>query len=85
MAVQIVAGALFGFLAGLVNFAILRGDVRRWLSGGPMARFLVGQCARLALLTAIFFLAARFGALALLAALAGLLAARTVMVPGAAQ
>lgn len=68
--------AALGLLLGALHFAGLRWNSRLFTNGAPLWQPVLLQLLRLALTAAALLLCARFGALALLAALAGLLLAR---------
>lgn len=72
-----LAGAA-GFAFGLAYFALLGRNVALFLGGGGLAAATGLTLARLAAAVAVFALAARLGALPLLAALFGFLLARFV-------
>lgn len=67
-----------GAALGLLHFGTLRRTVDAF-AGGRTARALLMQLARLGLLAACLFVAARAGALPLLAAALGLLAGRAAI------
>ncbi len=77
LAMQFGAGALGGALLGYVYFRALWWNVAL-IDRGSTATALFLFLARFALLGAILFFIARFGALPLLAAAAGLLVARRI-------
>lgn len=72
--------ALLGALLGAGHFAALRGNVTRYLEGGSPGPALALHLGRLLLSALGFALIAPAGAVALLAALAGFLAARTMAI-----
>lgn len=81
LAAALVIGALAGGLIGALHFRALRGTVEAFAGGGSLARLLVLQFGRILLsAAALAAVAAAFGAWALIAAGAGLLAARTAAV-----
>ena len=71
---SIVIGLAIGFAAGLLHFRSLKSVARR-LANGDLTAILL-QLGRLALLGAVLFLMALFGAQALLAGAAGVFFAR---------
>ena len=71
---SIVIGLAIGFAAGLLHFRSLKSVARRLANGDLTAIML--QLGRLALLGAVLFLMALFGAQALLAGAAGVFFAR---------
>lgn len=75
--------ALFGTLAGLGYFAALRINVGLYLKGSGLAAPLALHGLRIALLGGALFLAARFGATALMASLAGIAAAKAIAIRAA--
>jgi F1F0 ATPase subunit 2 len=80
---DVLAVAPFGAIGlalGLAHFAGLRRDASRYLARGVQAGIVAGHAARLLASVAVLVLVARSGALPLLAALAGFLAARFVAV-----
>ncbi len=79
----LLAIALFGGIGlalGLAHFHGLRGDTRRYLAHGVRAGAVAAHVARVLATTAALVFLARSGVVALLAALAGFLAARFVAV-----
>jgi hypothetical protein len=78
LALQLCAGGLVGWIAGYGYFTALWWNVRL-IDGGATGRALLLLAARIAALTLTLFVLVRFGALALLAGAAGLLAARRVL------
>ena len=79
-AVPSVAGmALAGLLVGLAYFAALHQTVRRFTGGGWLGPVLL-TLGRIALIVALLVVAARLGALTLLAAFAGFVVARAIAV-----
>jgi hypothetical protein len=77
MLVQVLGWAALGAALGAVFFATLAYNARLYL--GPWSRAVLLQLGRLALLTALLVCAARRGAWPLIAAGAGILAARPVV------
>lgn len=75
----VVAMALAGLLVGLVYFAALHHTVRRFTGGGWLAPVLL-TLGRIALVVVLLIVAARLGALTLLAAFAGFVVARAIAV-----
>jgi F1F0 ATPase subunit 2 len=73
---------LAGILAGLLHFHLLRWNTGLFLTGGAR-RAIAAQALRLAVLTGVLVIAARFGALPLLLAALGVMIARQVVVRGA--
>jgi F1F0 ATPase subunit 2 len=73
-----VAGLLAGVLLGFAYFGSLWWNTRLY-STGTAVRALTVQVLRLGVLVAALVVLARFGAVALLAAVLGLLLARTVV------
>lgn len=78
-AVGVAVAVAAGFALGLAYFAALRANVRLYADGRPAAALAV-HAARTAVVVAAAVAAARAGAVPLLAALAGFVAARTVVV-----
>ena len=70
--------AVIGFVLGAAWFGTLRINTTLYLAGGALWQPVLLQLLRLATIGAAFFAFARQDALALLAALAGFLAARAV-------
>lgn len=68
--------AALGCLAGVLNFALLRQNVRGYLERGPTAGLIALQLLRIGALVAAFWIMARMGGAHVLAALAGFLVAR---------
>lgn len=80
---SLLAVALFGalgFALGLAHFYGLRRDARRYLARGMSLGTAAGHAARLLASAAVLVFIARTGAIPLVAALAGFLAARFVAV-----
>jgi F1F0 ATPase subunit 2 len=80
---NLLAAALFaavGFALGLLHFHGLRRDARRYLARGMSAGTVALHAARILGSVAVLVLIARGGAIPLVAALAGFLAARFVAV-----
>jgi hypothetical protein len=69
-----------GFALGLVHFHGLRRDARRYLARGVSLGAVAAHAARLLASAAALVIVARSGAVPLLAALAGFLAARFAVV-----
>jgi F1F0 ATPase subunit 2 len=79
LALQLCAGGLVGAIAGYVYFTALWWNVVL-MDRGATGRALLLLATRIVALTLTLFVLVRFGALALLAGAAGLLAARRVLV-----
>ena len=80
---NLLAAALFaalGFALGLAHFYGLRRDARRYLARGMSLGTALGHAARILGSVAVLVVIARSGAIPLVAALAGFLAARFVAV-----
>lgn len=80
---NLLGGALFaavGFALGLAHFYGLRHDARRYLARGVSPGTALLHAARILASVAVLVLIARSGAIPLVAALAGFLAARFVAV-----
>jgi F1F0 ATPase subunit 2 len=81
--IDLLAIAIFGgigFALGLAHFHGLRRDAHRYLARGMSPRTVALHAARLLASAAVLVLVARSGAIPLIAALAGFLAARFVAV-----
>ncbi len=68
--------SVLGALVGHVHFTLLAREARAMVGQGPRRGLWLGRILRLALTVGVLWLAARWGALPLLAALAGLMVAR---------
>ncbi|WP_136065921.1 N-ATPase subunit AtpR [Modicisalibacter radicis] len=78
---QALAGLTLGLAGGLVHFLSLAWNLKLFLAGRPWQAFGV-QCLRLAPTVALLAGLAQWGAVAVLAGLAGLLVARHVTLRG---
>ncbi|MGP8232091.1 MAG: ATP synthase subunit I [Methylovirgula sp.] len=80
LVIEAVAAFVAGAGAGIAHFGLLRKNVDLFLSGGSAMRAVVLQIGRLAVTGLTLYVAVRFGGvLVLLAALAGFLSARQLM------
>jgi hypothetical protein len=79
LAALAVAGLLAGFAVGMVYFCLLRINARLYAEGGLRRGAIALHAARLAAAALFFWSAATFGSVPLVAALAGFVAARTVL------
>lgn len=78
--IEVLAAFVAGAGAGIMHFGLLRKNVDVFLSGGSVMRAVTLQTGRLVLTGVTLYVAARFGGgLVLLAALAGFLPARHLM------
>lgn len=74
-----LAGFAIGAALGAIYFTLLRRAVRRHAEGGTAAGFVGLTVVRIGLAVAVFWAVAHAGALPLLLALGGFLAARTLI------
>lgn len=75
---QVIAGLVIGTMVGLIFFGALWWNVHLLVHGNAV-KAVVLHLVRFAALIAVFYLAARFGPLALLATALGLLIGRSIV------
>jgi F1F0 ATPase subunit 2 len=78
--VQAAMFAVLGVAVGVLHFRGLRETTRLYLGGGPKARPIALHALRVIVTAAVFVGIAQRGAVALLAAFAGFVAARVIAV-----
>lgn len=72
-------GFLFGVTVGMAHFLLLSANARLYTAGGSWRKAGLLHASRLALTAALLWLVAQAGAIALIAALAGFLVARSIL------
>lgn len=81
-AVRVAFGAALGGAMGVVFFAALRRNVELYAARGHAARAVAAHVLRLVAAALVFYLAARVGPAALIAALGAFLVARSAAIRG---